>query len=164
MFSHDAKYSALHIAKYIIKKSQDNNDDKLTNLKLQKLLYYAQGWYLGNFHKKLFSDKIQAWRRGPAVKGVYSEYKNYGATLIDEKIPEEEVSDIDQDTREFLDELLDKYKKFSGTELAYFTHNEPPWVEARKYYDEQENSEVEISADSMESYFRSLVDEPKNKD
>jgi len=63
---------------YIIEKLHKNNIDDLTNLKLQKLLYFAYGVHLSLFNKKLFSDEIQAWKLGPVVPSVYKEFKDHG--------------------------------------------------------------------------------------
>ena len=49
----------------------EHNDAPLSNLKLQKLLYYAQGHYLGDHAKPLFEDEIEAWVHGPVVRSIY---------------------------------------------------------------------------------------------
>ena len=47
----------------------------ITNLKLQKLVYYAQAWHLANFDKPLFDAKFEAWVHGPVIPGLYEEYR-----------------------------------------------------------------------------------------
>lgn len=60
-------YTAKQIAKYFIwRASRDGK--KVSNKKLQKLLYYAQAWYLVYNKKPLFNDDIEAWIHGPAVQ------------------------------------------------------------------------------------------------
>ncbi len=132
------KYSALQIARYFVKSSTPK--DKLTNLKLQKILYFAQGWHLANFDREpLFGDTIEAWKYGPAIASVYHKYKNYGRLPIDKKdITEAEIEKIDKDTREFLDEVWNVYKKYSGADLVFATHQEKPWIEARGNIEETE--------------------------
>jgi len=61
---------ALQIARHIVRESRTTGEP-ITNLKLQKLLYYCQGWHLAYHEKVLFSDPIQAWVHGPAVPNVY---------------------------------------------------------------------------------------------
>ena len=51
-----------------------NGDKKITNLKLQKLVYYSQAWFLGIYQKPLFSDKIEAWVHGPVVPALCRPY------------------------------------------------------------------------------------------
>lgn len=66
------------VAKFFIdlaqKKAQQENGDLITNLRLQKLLYFAQGWYLARYGKPLFNAPILAWTFGPVVKEVYDRY------------------------------------------------------------------------------------------
>lgn len=78
-------YSALDIAKWFLNynlflRNVDNEDtDDISNLKLQKLLYYAQGCYLAMYDAPLFKEDIVAWAHGPVVREVYDEYKAYGS-------------------------------------------------------------------------------------
>ncbi|HUZ03805.1 MAG TPA: type II toxin-antitoxin system antitoxin SocA domain-containing protein, partial [Acidobacteriaceae bacterium] len=58
--------SASDIAKYFIASFQKKNK-AISNLKLQKLLYYAQAWHLALYGSPLFSDSIEAWVHGPVV-------------------------------------------------------------------------------------------------
>jgi uncharacterized phage-associated protein len=51
----------------------------MSNLKLQKLMYYAQGFSLVLFNKPLFPERIEAWIHGPVIPAVYHKYKGYGA-------------------------------------------------------------------------------------
>jgi uncharacterized phage-associated protein len=55
-------YSAIAVANWFIWKNKQDNSD-LTHLKLQMLLYYAQGWYLVYFNPPLFEDSIKALLR-----------------------------------------------------------------------------------------------------
>lgn len=73
--------TASRIAKYIIKEALKRKMP-VTNLKLQKLLYFVQGAHLLMHDKKAFSDEIIAWQYGPVVKDVYYEYAIYGANDI----------------------------------------------------------------------------------
>lgn len=147
-----AKYTALQIAKYFIKKSKPT--DRLTNLKLQKILYYAQGWYLANFKKPLFGDKIEAWKYGPAIRTIYQQFKNNGNAVLNDEVGEWEIKEIDKQTQKFLDEVWNVYKKYSGSDLVSLTHKEPPYIEARNSIKEGDNSEIEIGRLSMLNFFQ----------
>lgn len=156
-------YSASTIAKYLIKKSKESGVKNLTNLKLQKLLYYAQGWHLGIFKNKLFNDKIEAWKLGPAVRNVYQEYKDWGNKPIDKMVSEEDVATINEQTKKFLDEVWNVYKNTSGAELVTYTHLEKPWKEAWEHKDNTEYGDYEITADSLKEYFEGkLKNDNKN--
>src|SRR5258706_1845214 len=153
----ETTYSATEIAKYFLLKDKNDHAVALTNLKLQKILYYAQGWYLANFGKPLFEDPIEAWKFGPAIRSIYQQYKDFGNRPLTEEVTDDDVSHIDSDTKAFLDKIWDAYKGFSGTELVFVTHNAKPWREARRDLGNHDNSDNEISKDALESYFRSLI-------
>jgi uncharacterized phage-associated protein len=143
-------YNALLIAKYFVKKAKDSKS-KITNLKVQKLLYYAQGWYLANFKgQRLFEDPIEAWKYGPAVRSVYREFSKYGAGDIDINVTDEEINKIDPDTKKFLDALWNVYGKLSAGDLVLATHQEIPWINTRKEIDEDDG---EISINEIQESF-----------
>lgn len=119
------------VASYFIKKAnrlgnenadfEGNND--LTNLKLQKMLYFAQAEYLKEFDKKLFEDGIEAWQYGPVVKNVYEWLKDCGAFVITEM--DIKLCDTDRiplDIKRFLDKIWNKYSKISAWGLVQKTH------------------------------------------
>ena len=70
------------VARFFIDLAKRQNDldrgDLMTNLRLQKLLYFAQGWHLARFGRPLFDASIEAWPYGPAVPEAYRAYKEYG--------------------------------------------------------------------------------------
>lgn len=77
--------SAINLAIYIIEKCcKDGNP--ISNLQLQKILYYIQVAFLKQFHTPCFDDSIEAWRFGPVVRSVYNKYCGFGALPICEFI------------------------------------------------------------------------------
>ena len=67
--------NVLDIAKYFLYLDNTNEGDGVSNLKLQKLVYYAQGYYSAIFDNPLFSNEISAWTHGPVISDLYHEYK-----------------------------------------------------------------------------------------
>lgn len=120
-------FPALTIAKWFIAWAEAE-DEELSNLKLQKLLYYAQGYYLAHYDRPLFLDQIQAWSHGPVVPAVYYEYKDSGSQNI--HLPDAdpfEWDHIDPDTAEFLSKVWNTYGGYSAGRLRNMTHEEKPW-------------------------------------
>ena len=71
-------YPALDIANKILAKAFCSNSEELiSNVKLQKLLYYQQGFHLACFGAPLFDEEIEAWMYGPVVPSVYEYFKTY---------------------------------------------------------------------------------------
>jgi uncharacterized phage-associated protein len=119
-------YNALDIAKYFIKLASPEEEDFITNLKLQKLLYYAQGFYLALHKKPLFSEQVRAWQYGPVVTEVYYNYKEHSVNTIPQ--PDDfDIEQYDQETRELLDEVYEVYGQYTAPTLMRFTHKELPW-------------------------------------
>ena len=142
-------YPALTIAKWFIAWAEAEAEE-LSNLKLQKLLYYAQGHYLSEHHRPLFSDGIEAWSHGPVVPAVYHDYKTFGGASIE--LPYEDPftwADVDPDTAEFLSRVWNTYGGFSAGRLRNMSHEEPPW---RAHFRPDERGVV-IPQEEIEKYF-----------
>ncbi len=145
-----AKYSADQIADTIIQLSRERGLE-ITNLKLQKLLYYAQAWMLACADRPLFDDDFEAWVHGPVVPRVFRRFKEYRWNPI--TAPVKPVVD-DPALRDYLSEVVSKYGKLSATQLERLTHLEDPWKEARKGIAPDASSNTVISWDSMKRYYR----------
>jgi uncharacterized phage-associated protein len=63
------------IANYFIQSVDTDSGDNITHLKLQKLMYFAQAWYLANINKVLFDEDMQAWAHGPVTPSIWHKYK-----------------------------------------------------------------------------------------
>jgi uncharacterized phage-associated protein len=118
---------------------------------MQKLLYYAQAWYLVNFKLPLFGEAIKAWNLGPVIKEIYDAFKKYGASPIKYEVTSREPEVFTNEQINYLDEFYDVFIKLSAHELVNMSHNELPWREALK------TAHKTISLDSMERYYNSLV-------
>src|SRR5688572_5274230 len=103
----------------------------LSPLKLQKILFFAAGWYAANRDQRLFDEDFHAWRHGPVVPGVYEEFKKFGSIdLLEEDLSGYAVqpnAELDDD----LKSVLEHYGRMSAYELVARTHNE--WVWRKNY-------------------------------
>lgn len=113
--------------------------DPITNLRLQKILYYSQAWHLAINKKPLFNDDFEAWVHGPVIRRLYGVYKGYGynpiVTLEGEEHVEKELKKMKKDFGEelvdFLEDIIVEYFKFAAFELEQMVHKEDPWIKAR---------------------------------
>lgn len=147
---------ASDVAKYFLSKCDEESGDTISNLKLQKLLYYAQGFHLALTNgQPLFQERIEAWRHGPVAPRVYAQYARHRGNSI--PIPEGfDPATIPADVREILDEVYEVYGQYSAWRLREMTHEEAPWQDA---WDPDSGSE-EISHDAMRAFFaRQLIDQ-----
>lgn len=113
---------------------RDRNEIDITHLKLQKLLYYAQGVYLAIKKEPLFEEDIVAWQHGPVVKEVYDNYKQFKDRLIrynPQSKDYEVIKRIENDEiiRDVLEFVFNEYGQFSAWKLRDMTHEERPWKE-----------------------------------
>jgi uncharacterized phage-associated protein len=119
-------YSALDIAKIVLQNSDPEQGEVITNLKLQKLLYYIQGFHLAMYDKALFTEDILAWQYGPVVREVYDKYKDFKDGVINS--PEaEDCIELKQEELDLINEVYEVYGQFSALKLMELTHNESPW-------------------------------------
>ena len=145
------------IANYFIKIG-NQTDCLVSNLKLQKLVYYAQSWYLALYNKPLFNEDFEAWIHGPVIPALYQEYKSCSWHPIQVNVDTQLPSDI----IEFLEEISEEYLIYDGYELEQMTHLEKPWQQARKNLSLDEPSNNIIKKEWMEEYYRSYAKETEN--
>lgn len=139
------------VARYFIDLSVESTPYAITPLKLQKLLYYAQGFHLINTGHRLFGAELEAWTHGPVVRQIYNEYRHLGYRVIpaepfvnkdpfrgDELLKKEEV--------ETIKEVWDAFGNLDGKTLEELTHQEDPWL----------NTDInkEIDVELIREYFK----------
>jgi len=137
--------NALDIAQYFINHSYGGQLDDVTNLKLQKLLYYAQGYNLALYGEPLFNEDIVNWDHGTVVPCIYHQFKNYGNQII-QPTPSFDMNKFSERIKEVLEFVCRDYAKFSGWKLREMTHEETPWKNTQR-------DEV-ITKDSIKDFFK----------
>lgn len=156
--------NAIDISRYIINECHKQSFS-ITNFKLQKLLYFAQGFSLALTDTPLFYDEIEAWDFGPVIPDVYREYKMFGANelpVIDS------YYDIDYDSESFLnlvdinenifsevqklimDAVVNQYAGFTAVALVSITQKQKPWIDSY-------GKEQIISKNRVSNYFRTMI-------
>ncbi len=139
---------AKQVASFFIEKSsQLNENNDLTNLKLQKMLYFAQVEHLKKFKAPLFDDPIEAWQYGPVVREIYEWLKGCGAYQISKFDVETSTDELDSNTVEFLEYIWKKYRRYSAFGLVDKTHEDgSAWS---KTYDNGKGNYSIISVSSL---------------
>lgn len=119
-------FEALDIARKILSRVDVEHGDTISNLKLQKMLYFVQGFHLASFGHALFEEDMVAWAYGPVVPKVYDAYKRYRqrdintSGIIDDVVlqPQEEA---------LFNKVYLEYSRFSAVALMQMTHTAGPW-------------------------------------
>jgi uncharacterized phage-associated protein len=143
--------TASDVAKYFLTLSEPEEGDQVSNLKLQKLVYYAQGFHLALYDAPLFRDDIQAWDHGPVVASLYHSYKEHGSGGIPVPSDFDASAALDEKERNLLDEVWNVYGQFSAWKLRNMTHEEPPWRDTPK------GRGSVIDREALRAYFKTQV-------
>ena len=148
-------YDIDDVADYVIIQAKgDGEQTPLSNLKLQKLLYYIQAWSLGIRNRIFFEGEFQAWVHGPVNRHIYDRFSNkYLYSEIDLDCCKNKNPTFREEDTEFLNYILDNYLKYSGFELEAMTHKEQPWLEARAGVPFSQRCETVISEQSMRDFY-----------
>lgn len=131
--------------------------EPLTQMKVMKLLYYAQGLTLAAFNEPLFEDEIVAWKYGPAVEEVHQVYsgkRDIVPSDLTQGLDKDVVADYvkvnnNDNANVVLNTVMEAYGDKSAIELMNMTHKETPWIETPQ-------SEV-ISKDLIKAYFKEHI-------
>lgn len=138
------------VANFFIDLANKSEEDTITNLQLNKLLYYAQGHYLARTGKPLFDEPIEAWKYDPVVKSVYQHYKpcyKYPLSMTDNAYNPDTA--FTSDEKSLLFDIAREYGKYTPSALVQMTHEQnAPWD---KVYAPNKNNIIPL--ESMQEYF-----------
>lgn len=99
----------------------------ITNLKLQKTLYYLQGYYARKYGEELFPEEMEHWPYGPVIPTVYFEYCPFGANAISIPLSDEPFFGCGTEEKKVLTTVIDKCLSMTARTLVEKTHTELPW-------------------------------------
>lgn len=128
----------------------EEKGELITNMKLQKMLYYQQGFHLAYFDEPLFDEDIEAWTYGPVVKSMYHKYKDFGKNGIPAD-RNKSFNFIQTTELALFNEVNKVYGRFSAMGLMEMTHQEYPWKSVPK----KEGSIIPQS--TIQSFFRTRL-------
>ena len=147
MCSRDSKIELLSL--YIIHKGYE-----VTNLSLQKLLYYVKGLSMVILNRDIVEKKCEAWGYGPVFYDIYEKYKTLKSSVIpDYAITMNYDNLLLLEEIDLLDYVIDCFGVYNGITLMKLSHKERPWIEARGGLPEFASSNSVISDESIYSYF-----------
>jgi len=159
-------YPAAAIANEFKKLAEESNRP-ITPMKLQKLVYFAHGWYLALAGNPLINEPIQAWKFGPVIPSLYHALKAYGNSPITGHVRNEAETLFGEPERSFVDDgpnakeneqvkelvkrIWELYGSFSAVQLSNLTHDpKSPWSITA---DRDKKRAVPIDQDKIRDYF-----------
>ena len=140
-------YSVLDVARYIIWYCKKKGYS-ISNLKLQKILYFVQAEFLVSVGSPCFAEEIEAWDFGPVVPEVYHEFKIFGSADIPKFVCLNEAAAISNKDKTMINDMVDQCGAYSASTLVEITHNQDPWLHA---YERHCNNVIEKKA--IKQYF-----------
>lgn len=148
--------TARKVANYLIWFAGEYGDS-LTNLKLQKLVYYAQAWFLAIHNEPLFRERLEAWAHGPVQPQLYRDFKQFGWNPISANVKRPTFND--SRVQPHLDEIMDVYGDLTGHHLERLVHQEAPWKSARGNIPPDAASTSVIPHEAMRDFYRKMLNE-----
>lgn len=148
--------TAYEVAQFFLHHAHDGEKDQISHLKLQKLLYYAQGYSLAFLDRPIFDEPIECWQHGPVVKTIYHAYKHYGRKPIPPAIVNLQVFSNEEVI--VLSCVANEYGQHSAWKLRNMTHCEEPWRLAKSEYCS------DIPVESIKRYFKDKLEMPEVRD
>lgn len=145
---------ALDVARqFVILAARDG--ELMDQMRLYKLMYYAQGWSLAWYLEPLFNDRIKAWKQGPVPVSVRRKLKYHGGAPIQNLGRPESLTDR---ARNLIEAVWEKYRAHSAWGLSVMTHGEPPWKNAYRP-DADGRCRTVITNEALLAYFGRLYEE-----
>ena len=140
------------VALYIIHRAYE-----VTDLSLQKMLYYVKAFSWIMLNKDIVEDNCEAWAYGPVFPNVYEKYKSLGREVIPDyniNLNYEEL--LTPDEMKVLDYVISCFGIYNGSVLMRLTHKERPWIEARTGIPEFAPSSNDIDGEIIREYFMEM--------
>lgn len=144
-----------------------NNEKEITNLKLQKLMYFVEAYYTAkNDCYELFDTEWSAWDYGPVNKDLYDCYKKFRSIpIVLEDEEKEKALKLPEENQKYINIVYDVFSAFTAFELVTLTHLEgSPWSkvykenEQNKKYDFEELNDSIISKEETRKWFKTKFD------
>ncbi|CAP18444.1 phage-associated protein [Candidatus Phytoplasma mali] len=169
MENKDNQINVFDVANYIITKSKKLPNNNLTHMKLHKIIYYSYISYLiqnqTSKTKRLIFEKPKAWKYGPVFGQLFHILRNYYEKIITKPLEGGNMSKIDKERAEVINNILEKTKNMNAVQLSEISHNQPPWDYTFYYYWPKTKNNT-ISDDLLLEFFskNELFTQPKNLD
>ncbi|WP_304855786.1 Panacea domain-containing protein [Adlercreutzia caecimuris] len=126
----------------------------VSTMKLQKLAFYSQAYYLVEHGTPLFPEEFEAWANGPVAPDLFRRHR--GEFVITRRFfgPVREDA-LSEDEREAVDHVVNRLKSWSGAQLSELTHSEAPWQVTRAGLAPNARSQRPIETDFMRACYES---------
>lgn len=126
-------------------------------MKIQKLCYYAQAWYLARYGVPLFAHDFEAWRSGPVSHSLYKYHAGRVEFPARELLRAVSAHVLSQEDKNFIDKVLAVYGRYTGLHLRYITQSDDPWKISREAYTTVKTDDRRISEQCIIDYYSKFL-------
>lgn len=153
-------YNPTEFARYILAKN-----GSISNMKLQKLIFYTEVVFMAVTNKSLFEENYEAWKHGPVLPSVYHEFKKY--SLLRSNIPYTRESkdtelNLSSEYVELIDKVIEVFGKHNEDALRNSSHNEQPYKVARRGVPEDASSNAIMEKTQLKKFYRAKLSKASN--
>lgn len=142
----------IDVANFFIDIINSDEEGSVTNLQLNKIVFFAQAWSLVLKNKPLFDEDFRAWDYGPVLSSIYHKFKDYGKQYI-ARVSDNIFEDVFySETIDFLLDVYREYSKYSETELVNLTHVKGGVWEQIRSKNKKKRNEI-IPKDLIKDYY-----------
>ena len=125
--------------------------ERIRHMKLQKLCYYAQGFYVALYDRPMFKEPLYAWQYGPLAPDLWRRFRRFKGKPIPESEAGSATDFLSENDRDFLDLVIDRLDGYHDWDLSYATQQEHPWLDARQAM--KDGGAGEISVQALHDWF-----------
>lgn len=146
------------------------NFPPIDQMKLYKLVYYAQAWWLAHTGSPLFEEDVEAWPWGPVVRELYGQFRSAGRGPIQEQrativtkngwldYTYQEPPRPEQNVMDFLKQIWEIHRPYTGISLSNATHAPgEPWTIVKDLHSDDLSSKPLIPLDLIRDVFRGKI-------
>lgn len=126
-------------------------------MKIQKLCYYTQAWYLARYGVPLFAHDFEAWRNGPVSPSLYKYHVGMIDFPTDKLLKVAEPNTLSQGDKVFIDKVLAVYDRYTGVQLQWMAQEQDPWKNTREAYMSHHISDNTIGTQSIIEYYSQFL-------
>ena len=131
----------INVAQYVFTEYKRITGEVIDEMKLHKLLYFAQRESLAITNEPLFEGEFEGWKYGPVCKEIRNSITRDGIIDYD--------SDISDDCKYILNNIILEYGSLASWKLSEITHNEKSWLNARVGLEDGENGNKKIKLEDI---------------
>lgn len=147
-------YSIETVADHILKKV----GHPVEAMKIQKLCFYTQAWFLASRGEPFFHHDFEAWRYGPVSPSLYK-YHCGRIEFPDGVLAESgKVQELTEDDAQFIQKTLKVYSRYTGLQLADMCMSQPPWMETCAAYKNCRQTNKLIPVEAIIRYYGSFME------